>query len=44
MQLLYEVAGDRDVPVEVKGEEARRAWRLRPLHRLHEFTLDHTGC
>lgn len=36
VQLLYELADDRDVPVEAKGEEARRAWRLRPLHRLHE--------
>ena len=36
VQLLYELADDRDVPVEAKGEDARRAWRLRPLHRLHK--------
>jgi len=36
VQQLYELADDRDVPVEAKGDDARRAWRLRPLHRLHE--------
>ncbi|WP_229481024.1 tyrosine-type recombinase/integrase [Mycolicibacterium mageritense] len=36
IERLYELADDRDVPVEAKGETGQRQWRLRPLHRLHE--------
>ncbi|MGH3224834.1 MAG: hypothetical protein ACRDPY_40175 [Streptosporangiaceae bacterium] len=34
--LLYEVAGDRDLPAAARGEEGRMAWRLRARHRLRE--------
>jgi integrase/recombinase XerD len=34
--LLYEVAGDRDLPGAARGEEAGMAWRMRARHRLHE--------
>ena len=34
--LLYEVADDRDLPAEARGEEGRMAHRLRARHRLRE--------
>jgi len=34
--LLYEVAGDRDLPEQARGEDCRMAWRLRARHRLRE--------
>ena len=34
--LLYEVAGDRDLPEQARGADGRVEWRLRARHRLHE--------
>ena len=34
--LLYEVADDRDLPAEARGEDGRMAWRMRARHRLRE--------
>lgn len=34
--LLYEVADDRDLPAEARGDDARMAWRLRARHRVSE--------
>ncbi len=34
--LLYEVADDRDLPEQARGEDGRMAWRLRARHRLRE--------
>ena len=34
--LLYEVAGDRDLPEQARGEDGRMAWRMRARHRLRE--------
>jgi site-specific recombinase XerD len=34
--LLYEVADDRDLPEQVRGEDSRMSWRLRARHRLRE--------
>ena len=34
--LLYEVADDRDLPGQARGEDGRMAWRLRARHRLRE--------
>ncbi len=34
--LLYEVAGDRDLPEAARGEDAGMSWRMRARHRLHE--------
>jgi integrase/recombinase XerD len=36
VSLLYEVADDRDLPEEARGEEGRMAWRMRARHRLRE--------
>ena len=37
LPLIYELADDRDLPVQARGEdEGRMAWRMRALHRLHE--------
>jgi integrase/recombinase XerD len=33
---LYEVADDRDLPAEARGEDGRMAWRMRARHRLRE--------
>ena len=33
---VYEVADDRDLPVEARGEDARMSWRLRARHRVRE--------
>ena len=34
--LLYEVAEDRDLPEQARGEDGRLAWRMRARHRVHE--------
>lgn len=34
--VLYEVADDRDLPEQARGEEGRMAWRMRARHRLRE--------
>jgi len=34
--LLYEVADDRDLPAQARGEDGRMAWRMRARHRLRE--------
>jgi len=34
--LLYEVADDRDLPGQARGEDGRMAWRMRARHRLRE--------
>ncbi len=34
--LLYEVAGDRDLPEAARDADGRMAWRLWARHRLHE--------
>src|SRR6266568_3887193 len=36
VSVLYEVADDRDLPGQGRGEEGRMAWRLRARHRLRE--------
>jgi integrase len=36
VSMLYEVADDRDLPAEVRGEDGRMAWRMRARHRLRE--------
>jgi len=36
VQVLYEVADDRDLPGEVRPEEGGTGWRMRARHRLHE--------
>lgn len=34
--LLYEVADDRDLPDDARGEDGHMAWRLRARHRVRE--------
>ena len=34
--MLYEVADDRDLPAQARGEEGRMVWRMRARHRLRE--------
>ena len=34
--LIYELADERDLPGQARGEGARMAWRMRARHRLHE--------
>ena len=36
LPLLYDLADDRDLPVEARGEDNGMTWRLRARHRLHE--------
>ena len=36
VSMLYEVADDRDLPVDARGEDGRMAWRMRARHRLRE--------
>ncbi|GEM_PF-6371042 len=36
MGLIYELADERDLPAQARGEERRMAWRMRAQHRLHE--------
>jgi integrase/recombinase XerD len=34
--LIYELADERDLPEQARGEDARMAWRMRARHRLRE--------
>jgi integrase/recombinase XerD len=36
LSVIYELADDRDLPVEARGEDTRMTWRMRARHRLHE--------
>lgn len=36
LPLIYELADDRDLPEEARGEDHAMAWRMRARHRLHE--------
>jgi integrase/recombinase XerD len=36
MPLIYELADERDLPAQARGEQHRMAWRMRARHRLHE--------
>ena len=36
VQVLYEVADDRDLPAAARGEDGGAGWRMRARHRLHE--------
>lgn len=36
VSMLYEVADDRDLPAESRGDDGRLAWRMRARHRLRE--------
>ena len=36
VSMLYEVADDRDLPVDARGDDGRMAWRMRARHRLRE--------
>jgi integrase len=36
MPLIYELADERDLPEQARGEDGRMAWRMRARHRLHE--------
>jgi len=45
VSMLYEVADDRDLPAEARGDDGRLAWRMRARHRLREpeTTVDRAG-
>lgn len=36
LALIYELADDRDLPEQARGEDRAMAWRMRARHRLHE--------
>src|ERR1700756_650951 len=36
VSMLYEVAEDRDLPAQARGEDGGMAWRMRARHRLRE--------
>jgi integrase/recombinase XerD len=36
LALIYEIADDRDLPAEARGEDSRMRWRMRARHRLRE--------
>lgn len=36
LPLIYELADDRDLPEQARGEDRVMAWRMRARHRLHE--------
>lgn len=36
LPLIYELADDRDLPVQARGEDRAMAWRMRARHRLRE--------
>jgi len=36
MALIYELADERDLPEQARGEDGRMAWRMRARHRLRE--------
>jgi integrase len=40
LPLIYELADDRDLPQQARGEDARMAWRMRARHRLREPDAD----
>ena len=40
VSMLYEVADDRDLPAQARGEDGRMAWRMRARHRLREPETD----
>jgi integrase len=40
LSLIYELADDRDLPEQARGEDARMAWRMRARHRLREPDSD----
>jgi integrase/recombinase XerD len=40
LSLIYELADDRDLPEQARGEDARMAWRMRARHRLREPDAD----
>jgi len=43
VQVLYEVADDRDLPAAARGEGSGTGWRMRARHRLHDRTRGWTG-
>ena len=45
VSVLYEVADDRDLPGQVRGEDGSMSWRLRVRHRVREpeTTVDRAG-
>lgn len=36
LSLIYELADERDLPIEARGEDARMGWRMRARHRVSE--------
>ncbi|MDN5855770.1 MAG: site-specific integrase [Actinomycetia bacterium] len=40
LALIYELADERDLPEQARGEDARMAWRMRARHRLREPDAD----
>jgi integrase len=40
LPLIYELADERDLPEQARGEDARMAWRMRARHRLREPDAD----
>lgn len=36
LSVIYELASDRDLPEQARGEDSALAWRMRARHRLHE--------
>jgi integrase/recombinase XerD len=36
LPLIYELADDRDLPEQARGEDGRMSWRMRARHRLRE--------
>lgn len=36
LPVIYELADDRDLPEQARGEDQAMAWRMRARHRLHE--------
>src|SRR5487761_1214801 len=45
VQVLYEVADDRDLPAAARGEDGGAGWRVRARHRLHapQARVDRAG-
>ena len=40
LAVIYELAEERDLPEQARGEDARMAWRMRARHRLREPDTD----
>jgi integrase/recombinase XerD len=40
LAVIYELADERDLPEQARGEDARMAWRMRARHRLREPDTD----